>query len=161
MGMRVAEPNTDRIIVVPDLAAVDLTALVKSELNLTYVDSMYESWNFWESGFDHLPISGRGKRFEWDLWKPGREVTPDDVCRYFEAKGFYGHGGAFTQWRRVCGLQGHHGTVPDLRGCCHGPYKSVCVPCSYFVDNRRYLELRWVGSYWREEWSLVAFRELP
>jgi hypothetical protein len=155
---------TDRnIIVVPDLAAVDLTALAKSELNLTYLDPDYEQWNYYR-GNDGKEISGRGKRFEVLIWKPelasGAYINSEPVRKHFRDLGFYGHAGAFTQWRRTCGLEGYHVSIPEDNGCWRDSDGRLYAPYSYFDDGRRELGHDWVGRKWNGYWSFVAFREL-
>lgn len=155
--------NGKNIIVVPDMAAVDLTALVIQELNLTPDElRWYEEWDYYLD-MNRNPISGRGKSFKWDLWKPGCKISSDEVREYFKARGFYGHAGAFTQWCRVYGLQGHHASIPDYKNCMH-VYRqghSEFVPSSSINDDER--ELRGYGAFhsWPEYWSFVGFSELP
>ena len=149
----------ERFIFVPDVEATELTAIAKQELDLTYINSDYELWDYYQ-GNDGKPISGRGKVFEVMMWKPGREVSTEEVRRHFEAEGFTGHAGAFTQWRRVCGLQGFHASIPDDNGCWRRSDGALCAPYSYFSDGYRKLDHRWVNGRWDLSWSFVAFREL-
>ncbi len=155
------QPN---IVVVPDMAAVDLTALVEKELKLTYLDSDYRQWNYY-IGVDKTVISGRGKRFESLIWKP--ELKPNEtissgvVCKHFKGLGgFYGHAGAFTEWRRVCGLNGYHTTILDDNSCVRFAGGRLCVPYSDFRGADRKLCLGRLGGGWSGGWSFVAFREV-
>jgi hypothetical protein len=107
-------------VVVPDLAAVDLTALVENELDLTYLDSDYRWWDYYR-GNDGAAINGRGRKYEVLIWKP--ELKPDEIIsseavrNHFKELRAFGHTGAFTQWRRVCGFNGYHASIPEDDGC--------------------------------------------
>lgn len=152
------------VVVVPDLSAVELTAVAKRDLQLTHIDSDYERWDYY-TGVNGLRIEGRGKKFEVLIWKP--ELGPNDVIAsktvrgYFQEQGgFHGHAGAFTQWRRACGLQGYHASLLDDNACWRHPDGRLGVPSSYFVGGRRELYRFWLDYDWHANWSFVAFREV-
>ena len=150
----------NRFIFVPDVEATELTAIAKQELDLTYITPDSEPWDYYQ-GNDGKPISGRGKVFEVMTWKPGRDVSSDEVREHFEKEGFYGHAGAFTQWRRTCGLSGYHASIPDNNGCWRRSDGRLHAPCSYFGSGERSLNQGWVDYPWRGGfWSFVAFREV-
>ena len=153
-------PSNGNIILVPDLAAVDFTALVKRELRLTYLDPDYERWDFYR-GLDGKKIPGRGKRFEPLLWTPGRQVSSEEVRSYFCERGMIGHVGAFTEWRRTCGLQGWHASIPDDNGCWRSPDGSLYAPYSDFDGGHRRLDQDRLADDWDDYFSFVGFRELP
>jgi hypothetical protein len=153
------------IVIVPDLAAVDLTALTKRDLKLTYTDGDYERWNYY-TDLKGQPIAGRGLTFEASIWKP--ELKPDetigsDVVRaYFrDHGGFYGHTGAFTQWRRQNpSLQGHHASILEDNVCWRRSRGRLYVPGSDFDGGDRRLNRYWIDGDWPVHWSFVAFREV-
>ncbi len=152
------------IVLVPDLAAVDLTALVKKDLNLTYLDADYARWNYYRDN-DGKVIEGRGKKFEAMIYKP--ELGPNDVAAseavraYFRGRGFSGHAGAFTQWRRQNpGLMGYHASVLEDNACWRDSDGRLYVPYSFFDGDDRKLDRDWVGRDWDAGWSFVAFREV-
>lgn len=161
------------IVVVPDMAAVDLTALVEKELDLTHLGSDYRRWDYYR-GLDGSEILGRGRKYEVLIWKPDlkpNETIPYEVVRghFKDLGGFYGHAAAFTQWRRVCGLNGYHATILDALTCLDAG-GDLYVPYSGFDDGLRWLGHRWLGSAWVDRdwvdrdwhayWSFVGFREI-
>lgn len=148
------------VIEVPDLDAVDLTALTESHCNLTFLDGDYERWDFYR-GVDGNSISGRGKRFEFMTWEPKRRVSSKEVREYFQAKGFSGHTGAFTAWVKERKPQGYHASIPDDNGCWRHSDGRLFVPCSCFDGGHRELRHGWLDVGWRGFWVFVAFRELP
>jgi len=159
-----ADVTSSSIVVVPDMAAVDLTALVEKELDLTHLDSDYRRWDYYR-GNDGAEISGRGRKYEVLIWKP--ELAPDEtisskiVSDHFKELKAFGHAGAFTQWRRVCGLDGYHATILEDNACCRNAGGNLCVPYSNFGDGLRGLSQDWIGGVWSDGWSFVGFRELP
>ena len=162
LGPIVQRFSTPNIVVVPDISAVELTAATKRDLKLTCLDGDYANWDFYKS-FDGQPIEGRGQRFEALVWKP--EIGPDDVIAseqiraYFRERGFTGHTGAFTQWRRQNpGLMGYHASIPVDRGCWRDSDGYLGVPYSDFGDGYRRLRQYWFDDDWDDDWSFVAFR---
>ncbi|MFA6447117.1 MAG: hypothetical protein WCW31_02555 [Patescibacteria group bacterium] len=150
------------IVVVPDLAAVDLTALVEKELKLTYLESDYKRWDYYR-GVDGKEIPGRGRKYEVFFFQPksGEAVSSEAVRNYFkDLGGFYGHAGAFTQWCRVCGLHGYYATVLEDSDCYRDVSGGLGVPCSRFEVKHRELNMHWSAAGWRGGRSLVGFREL-
>ncbi len=151
------------IIVVPDLAAVDLTALVQRELNLTYLDPDYANWDYYQ-GVDKSVIRGRGLKFEVLTWKPdlkpNEAISSEEVRAHFRELNAFGHVGAFTQWRRTCGLEGFHVSIPEDNACWRTSRGRLCAPCSIFGGGRRELGRSWLGDDWDGDWSFVAFREI-
>lgn len=168
--MRVMQPVIQRfstapnIVVVPDMPAVELIALAKKDLSLTYLDSDYATWDFHIS-FDGKPVEGRGKRFEVMVWKPelGRDdsISAEAVREHFRKFGFHGHAAAFTQWRRQnADVMGYHATLPKDCACWRSPGGGLYVPTSGFDAVNRWLRNVWLGDGWGDDWSFVAFREL-
>jgi hypothetical protein len=155
------------IVVVPDLAAAYLTALVQrgvklddQELSLTRLDPDYAKWDY-HVGLDGKPISGRGKRFASKIWTPRRDVSSVELRQCFqEDGGFYGHTAAFTAWRRICGLVGYHASIPKDNGCWRNPNGYLYVPCSRFDGGHRCLGQYRLDREWNAHWSFVGFREL-
>lgn len=153
------------ILVVPDLAAVDLTALVKKNLRLQHVDPLYESWNY-DEGLDGSLIPGRGESFEYLCWEPPslREtpISPEAVRKHFRDLGFYGHVGAFTWWRCISVLRGRHASIPEDSGCWRSGKGPLCFPHSYFDIGYRTLNN---GASTQDplggDWTFVGFRKLP
>ena len=151
------------IVVVPDLAAVDLTALVKRELDLTYIDPDYEQWDYYQ-GVDKSEIRGCGQKFEALVWKP--DLKPDEkisfeaVRAHFRELDAIGHVGAFTQWLRTCGLEGYHASIPEDNACWPDSRGRLHAPCSIFVGGNRWLYHRWIGCGWDGYWSFVGFKIL-
>lgn len=148
------------VIEVPDIDAVDLTALTKSHCDLTYLDGDYAKWDL-HRGVDGTPISGRGKRFELLTWRPKRDVNSDQVRAYFKERGFSGHTGAFTAWVKERKPEGYHASIPDDNGCWRGSGGCLYVPCSYFDGGNRRLDRSCPDSDWDSHWVFVAFRESP
>jgi hypothetical protein len=149
------------IVVVPDLAAVELTALVKRELGL-FVEPDYERWDYYID-INSQPIPGRGLKFEALVWKP--ELKPDEmisseaVRKYFRDLGAFGHTGAFTQWRRTCGLEGSHASIPEDEACWRNPPKvDLGAPCCVLSNTRRWFLPACVKSGWWASDSFVAFK---
>jgi hypothetical protein len=155
--------NAPNIIVVPDLAAVELTALVKRELNLTFLDGEYARWDYY-TAHDGTPISGRGKRFEVLVWKPelrsDQAISSEAVRKHFRDLGYFGHAGAFTQWRRTCGLEGYYASIPEDSACWRSSDGRLCAPYSIFLGGPRKLSRSWIRDDWGVRWSFVAFREV-
>jgi hypothetical protein len=160
--------DLQHIVIVPDIFAVELTALTKrgvrvgdGELPLTNLDSDYERWDFYR-GVDGSVISGRGQCFETLVWKPkfkdDETISSEAVRVHFRELGFYGHAGAFTEWRRTCGLTGWHISIPENNGCWRHPRGGLYVPYSVFVSRDRELNQDWFGHAWDERWSFVGFR---
>ncbi|MBP9747641.1 hypothetical protein KBD13_01760 [Patescibacteria group bacterium] len=148
------------VIEVPDLDAVDLTALTKSHCGLMYLDSDYAKWDF-HRGIDGNPISGRGKRFEVMTWEPKRHVKSDEVRAYFKERGFYGHTGAFTAFIKERKPKGCHASIPEDNGCWRSSDGRLYVPYSNFNDSDRGLIQGLLDSDWASVcWVFVAFREL-
>lgn len=147
------------VIEVPDIDAMDLTALTKSHCGLTYLDRDYAKWDF-HRGIDGNPISGRGKRFEVMTWEPKRNVKPDEVRAYFKNRGFYGHTGAFTAFIKERKPNGYHASIPEDNGCWRYSAGGLCVPRSSLDDDNRALYQSWLDNDWDSGWVFVAFREL-
>ncbi len=150
------------IIVVPDMAAVDLTALTKKELGLTYyLDHGYAHWDYY-LGNDGASVSGRGKRFQWELWSPRqRAVSSNRVQKHFAAKGLRGHVGAFMQWCRAYRVEGYYASIPEDNGCLRAPDGRLHAPCFCLGDHFRRFGQRSVRVGWAGYWSFVGFREVP
>lgn len=155
---------TSNIVVVPDLSAVELTALTKRDLNLTYLDTDYAKWDYYRD-LDGNPIHGRCLKFEALVWKP--ELDPNSIISseqaraYLRERGFYGHVGAFTQWRgQNPDLMGYHASIPEDAACWRRADGHLCAPYSYFDGGYRELGQDWVGSDWDDDWSFVGFREV-
>ena len=149
------------LVIVPDMDAVKRTALVKKELRIGILDPGYQKWNYFIDQ-DNNPIPGRGRKFIYDVWRPRCYISSNKVRRYFrEHGGFYGHVAAFIEWRRTWELEGYHATIPDDDACWHSPDDGLGVPCSYFDDTQRRLDLWWLDHEWADDVFFVAFRELP
>lgn len=159
LEMRSSAPDPANIILVPDLDAVAITALAKKQCKLNYLDGDYEKWDHL-TGLDNKPISGRGKKFEVLTWQPGRNVSSDQVRKYFEDNGFSGHTAAFTAWVAQHSPEGYHASIPEDNACSRDSGDDLCAPFSYFGDGGRKLDRRWVGGDWDDRWCFVAFREL-
>ena len=148
---------TSNFVLVPDLPAIKLTALVRRKLKLTYVDPEFAEWDY-HTDRNGQPIQGRGLAFEALAWTPGKVVSEDEVRSYFRDQGgFYGHSAAFMAWRRTCGLQGSHASIPEDEACWPHPDGSV-LPTSHFNHLGRELCLFGLGYNPRGEWSFVGFR---
>ncbi len=156
--------DAKNILVVPDLAAIDLTEITRKELDLTYLEPGYARHDYYR-GNDGQVIPGRAMSFEWTLWQP--EIAPcasiesESVRKHFRDLGFKGHWGAFTQWRRIYGLEGDHASIPDDDGCWRSPYGSLFAPLSIFGGNYRGFGLGGIRLHWDSHWTFVAFRKLP
>lgn len=152
------------IILVPDLPAAGLTALLKRERKLTYLDPDQEAWDFY-TGLDGKPIPGRGKKFEARVWKPdlkpGQVISSDAVRDHFRQEGFTGNVGAFTQWLRQVDPAGYYASIPDDNGCWRSADRDLYAPFSFFDDGYRKLRRHWIGGGWIGDWSFVGFREIP
>lgn len=149
----------ENIITVPDLSAVDLTALTKKNCSLTYLDSDYPSWDFYKD-LDGKPISGRGKIFEVLTWKPKKSVTSEEVRQYFCGRGFSGHSGAFTAWVGERKISGYQASIPDENSCWRDPESGLCAPFSIFYGVHRDLRFVVIDHEWGRDLSFIAFREL-
>jgi hypothetical protein len=156
-----AAPN---IVVVPDMGAVELTAATNRDLRLTYLDRDYAAWDF-HTGLDGQPIAGRGLKFEAiiftkkDIKPSDDDVSSEEVRAYFRERGYFGHTGAFTQWRRQNPtLMGYHASIPEDNGCWRGSDGRLCVPYSYFGEGCRELYRYWFADDWDDRGSFVAFR---
>ena len=150
---------TRNIILVHDLPANELIALAKTRCNLTYIDPDYEKWDMFQ-GLDGKVISGRSKTFKSLVWKPGREVSSNEVREYFKAKGFAGHAAAFTAWVMENKPAGYHASIPDDNGCWRDSGRLLYAPDSIFGDGSRRLDHDWVAHGWVDSWCFVGFREL-
>ena len=131
------------IVVVPDLSAIDLTALAKRDLDLTYIDPDYAQWDYY-TGVDGSVIKGRGLTFEalvvpkTDIKPSDKNASSEEIHAYFHGRGFAGHAGAFTQWRRQNpGLSGYHATVLEENACWRYDGGDLCVPSSSFGRDYR------------------------
>ena len=157
-------PASPNIVVVPDMAALDLTALVEKELNLTYLESLYRKWDY-HVGNDGTEIVGRGRRYEALIWKPelryGEGISSIAVRRHFKKEKAYGHPGAYMQWRRTCGLSGYHASIFDDRACYETPTGVLFISFSCFLEGFSAIRLQFIGTEWSRDFSFVAFREIP
>ncbi len=153
------------ILVVPDLAAVDLTALVKKNLRLQHVDPSYESWNY-DEGLDGAPIPGRGRPFNYLCWTPEfvpeTPISPETVRKHFYDLGFRGHVAAFTWWRSISGLGGRYASIPEDNGCWRSGKGPLCFPHAYFgIGYRTLSNGTSMESSLSGDWTFVGFQELP
>ncbi|GEM_PF-3258367 len=156
---------TQSLIVVPDLNAVDLTALVKRDRALTYLDSDVAAWDYYR-GDKGQSIPGRGWQFEALVWEPqlgSSEIIPPETVRaYFRKHGYFGHTGAFIQWRHVVDLEGYHASIPDDYACWCRSTSVLYAPYSYYDEDEDIRELaKYPLAYeWDDRWSFVGFRQL-
>ena len=160
------------IITVPDLDAVELTALTKAEAKLTRVDEEYAAWDFWKGCLDDALICGRGKRFEVLTWQPPVDSTiGTEVARsYFKKYGFSGNAGVFTalvgQFKPQAGF---FTSVPEDNGCWRSSKQSLYIPVYYAAAGCRGLcrdrlkigDSQGRPTGWDRRWTLVGFREVP
>ncbi|MDO8584489.1 MAG: hypothetical protein Q7R83_04915 [bacterium] len=160
---------SDNIVVVPHIAAVDLTALLMEERDFTCsdLDPDYAYWNYYRA-IDGKPISGQGKRFEVLVWKPKlapwATIASNSVRRHFRRFGFYGHTGAFIQWLRIRGFTGYHASILDDNNCLLDRHNCHCSLSAYSVHHNRQIIRQIVPRphihEWRCGWSFVGFREI-
>lgn len=169
------------IIQVPDMSAVELTALAKRDLNLTCLDRDYAEWDFYHDvNGDSIP--GRGKQFEVMVWRPeleaGESISSQQVRNHFSQIGFIGNTAAFTEWRRQNpSLLGFHASILEDKDCwIDSPLEDkdylvddgmrldfgsdLNVPLSYFNESYRKLTPSPFGCKWYNYCSFVAFREV-
>ncbi|MDD2785268.1 MAG: hypothetical protein PHS79_00060 [Patescibacteria group bacterium] len=151
------------IVVVPDLAAVDLTALAKREFNLSGLDNDHDRWDYY-TDLKGQPIRGRGLKFKVMIYRPeiGSEesVSSEAVRVYLRECKFYGHTGAFTQWCRTCGLIGRYASIPEDDACYRDASGYLRIPYFYFGGGSRLIDQCWLDGYWDDRWSFVGFREV-
>ncbi len=151
------------IVIVPHMAAVDLTALVEKKFKLKFLDPNYRRWNYYRD-VDGSEIPGPGRKYEVLVWNPELEpkefISSDAIRDHFRRLNAFGHAGAFMQWRRVCGLSGHHATILEDSDCYRDEGGNLRVLYSRFVDGDRRLDMSWFDNDWDDNWSFVAFREL-
>lgn len=145
-----ADVSTDRIQV-SDLTASELIALAKKELKLTYLDGDLVKWNF--------ITDERGKTYEVQVWKPGREVVPAAEVREHFKDGFVGNTAAFVAWVTKHNPEGYHASIPeDARLFQDGSH--LYAPGFFRDESRRKLGLYNDVRYrWYDSWCFVAFRE--
>lgn len=139
------------LVTVPDLPAAALIELAKMDLKLTYLDGDLAKWGF--------ITDERGKIYEVQVWKPGRDfVTAAEVREHFK-NGFVGNTAAFVAWVTKHSPEGYHASIPeDARLFAHG--SNLYAPHFLRVGERRGLCLSYdVRSRWNDDWSFVAFRE--
>lgn len=145
------------IVVVPDMCAVEITALARQRRQFADVDPDYQEWDYFV-GPGGQPISGRGGRFEVFMWDPVPEVSSEEVRAHFKAKKAYGNVAAFTAWIAQNSLAGCYASIPE-----EGIYSrnGYCVPVSARTEKQSRLTRRWLGGGWRKGGCIfVAFREL-
>lgn len=146
------------LVIVPDLLAVDLTALAAKELRLTHLDSDYGSWDYYRDLKGGV-IEGRGLTLEYFVWTPGKRVTSNEVRVHFKELRCFGHTGAFSQWlRKQTDLQGFYATIPEDSACSLGPDGNLGVPYFYSGGGYRKLLMDPLGADWGDGWSFVGFR---
>lgn len=153
------------IVTVPDLSATELTAALRRECNLTYVDPDQAVWDFYVD-LNGKPVPGRGKTYEAVVWKPslqpGERISSEAVRRHFHALRAFGNVGAFEAWlRQVADPTGYYATVPEDAQCWRDPAGGyLFAPYSIFDGGHRHLIQSWVGRDWGGCWSFVGFREI-
>lgn len=160
----VTSSRTSNIVVVPDLSADELTATAKHALRLTYFHSLYEQWDYY-TDLSGKPILGRGLKFETIIvlkteiksgivsWTYARD--------HLRELGFFGHVGAFTQWRRQNPTPtGFHASIPEDRACLRDHHGNLCAPYSYINGEDRRLDIMWLGHRLNDGESVVGFREV-
>lgn len=156
--------TASNIVVVPDMAAVELTAATKRDLRLTHLDGDYAAWDFY-CGVNGHPIEGRGQKLEalivpkTDIKPSGETVSLKYAWECLLERGYIGHVGGFTQWRRQNrGLMGYHLSIPEDNACWRHSDGDLCVPFSYFNGDSRELGRRWLGYGLIGGESVVGFR---
>lgn len=152
------------IIQVPDMSADELKALTKRELKLNYFDRDYAEWDFYHD-VNGDPIPGRGKKFEFMIWKPELEdnetIFSEKIRRHFSPSGFQGNTAAFTQWmRQYPELMGYHASIPENKACWRDSVGTLFVPCSFFGAGYRKLDQSLLDDAWDDTWSFVAFKAI-
>lgn len=150
------------IVIVPDLPANELVRVVQGECQITYT-VIDPNWDFYRNR-DGSQISGRGKSFEFKLWKPKRSDTLKEAREHFAEFGFAGHVGAFLQWCRQFVSEGFYMTIPNDEACwCDKQGTRLWAPCTYFHHPNRELRRRIVSGASSFDGcnALLGFRELP
>lgn len=163
------------VICVPDLSAKDLLKMVVDERAVTFLLDAYKKWNYYRDQYGGI-VPGRRKRFEVMVWRPELEserkkITSREAEKYFKLRGFYGHVGAFIEWRRVCGLLGQYATIPPADECYFSQYarrirkvpsfnfQAIDPGPSDMIDTRR-LSLEPFDCVWTSGVGFVGFRSL-
>ncbi len=150
-------------IFVPDIDAAALVAFARCKM--TYIE-WYDRWNFF-IGLDKKPISGRGKTFETLIWRPNRNISSEEVRKYFAARGFDGHTAAFIAWAACHNPEGIYVTIPEENACRRDVSGNLRVPVFSSNDRQRVLSKDLLnGGYilgnpdWLPQYCFVGFREL-
>lgn len=158
--------NDANIVIVPDVAAVDLTASVQryccSEPNADFA-----GWDYYR-GLDGQHIPGRGLRFE-SLVVPMKMIAPSLECvTYDEARAYFcdrgylfdGNAGAFTQWlRQQPQPKGEYVAIlPD--NACWFDLESgrLCTALSFSQLIGKSLQLLSIQESWFASSTFVGFR---
>jgi hypothetical protein len=142
-------------VIVPNLPAPVLLAVVKEEVGLTELDPVYAKRGFLRNE--------RGKTYEAVTWDPGFLVTTDAVREHFDRLGFGGNTAAFLEWIKKDRGDGWFVTIPDDRWLFHDAGRRLYVPCflrsSAPDDSIRSLRLNETLRWWYRT-TFVAFREI-
>lgn len=154
------------IVVVPDMSAVDLTALIEKDLKITHLGSDYKQWDYFHDA-DGLEIFGRGRKYEVLVWTPewkANHFISSAIVRgkFKEFGDFYGHAGAFVCYSRVTECRHSLVTILDEKCCCRIANGDLCVPhySGFFERGGGELSLEPLGTGWGGGWCFVGFREL-
>lgn len=172
--------SLSKVVVVPNLKAVELTKLVESEGNFTSIDDDLSRWDFYQG------IDGPGKSFKPLIWKPELKdyywspgarleqafIDEEAVRKHFRDPWFcgnapaLGNAGAFIEWLRLhcLEIEGDYASVLEKEHRWPNPrYERVnCSPLASIAEKRQTLRLYGGGVwYWHWRTTFVAFHELP
>lgn len=114
------------LVRVPDISAEELLRRFEADnADNAYADAL-RGWDFYRgrSPGEERPriIDGPGRVYEWRFWTPARKVRGADAAAHAVRDGWFGHTGAFIQWRRVNRMSGFFTSVPaDVNDCFMDP----------------------------------------
>lgn len=139
-------------ITIPNPTSKELLAKFKKDVNPTYVNSDYKNWDF---------AREVGKTFEVLTWKPGKEVSSQEVRDHFKDLEADGNVPVFIAWITETKPAGYHVSIPsgddllyrDSDDHLYAPY----FRCGGFD---RGLGLSYVEDDWRGGCVFVAFRQI-
>jgi hypothetical protein len=149
------------IITVPDLAAVELTALMLQERGFTDCHPDLLCWDYYR-GLDGSEIAGRGRTYEASIWIPRLKIEEDISSEkergHFQNMNAFGHVGAFIQCLRVIPFMGFFATIPPDNECWCGLPNCLSAVVADIGPGSRSLNRRFVSIPWNHLWAFIGFR---
>lgn len=133
------------LVRVPDISAEELLKRFEADnADKAYADAL-RGWDFYRKRplpNEQIPrlINGPGRAYEWRFWTPSGKARGKDAAAHAVRDGWFGHTGAFIEWRRVNRMSGFFTSVPaDPDDCLVDSSSQFCgvAYSSAFQDDPR------------------------